>query len=100
MLRYLIVLLLVVPTIFLLLGNPTVVASSDDELQVGFAETDITPRVKEKTVFMAGFGHNRKATGVRDPLMARAVVLKHGREKIALVSLDLIGFFHGQIESV
>src|ERR1700739_2863645 len=62
------------------------------ELQAGFAETDITPRVKEKTVFMAGFGHNRKATGVHDPLKARAVVFKHGQEKIALVSIDLIGF--------
>lgn len=70
------------------------------ELQVGFAETDITPRVKEKTVFMAGFGHNRKATGVHDPLKARAVVFKHGEEKIALVSIDLVGFFHPRVESV
>jgi len=71
-----------------------------DALQAGFAETDITPRVKEKTVFMAGFGHNRKATGVHDPLKARAVVFKHGEEKIALVSIDLIGFFHPRVESV
>ncbi len=75
-------------------------AGPTDELQVGFAETDITPRVKEKTVFMAGFGHNRKATGVHDPLKARAVVFKHGEEKIALVSVDLVGFFHPQVESV
>ncbi|HEY7328256.1 MAG TPA: hypothetical protein VH592_11475 [Gemmataceae bacterium] len=70
------------------------------ELQVGFAETDITPRVKEKTVFMAGFGHNRKAIGVHDALKARAVVFQHGREKVALVSIDLIGFFHPRVESV
>jgi hypothetical protein len=70
------------------------------ELQAGFAETDITPRVQEKTVFLAGFGHNRKATGVHDPLKARAVVFKHGQEKIALVSIDLIGFFPPRIESV
>jgi hypothetical protein len=71
-----------------------------DELQAGFAERDITPHVKEKTVFMAGFGHNRKATGVHDPLKARAVVFQHGTEKIALVSIDLIGFFHPRVQSV
>jgi hypothetical protein len=70
------------------------------ELQAGFAERDITPRVAEKAVYMAGFGHNRKATGVHDPLMARAVVLKHVQDKIALVSIDLIGFFHPQVESI
>jgi hypothetical protein len=75
-------------------------AGPTDELLAGFAETDITPRVKGKTVFMAGFGHNRKATGVHDPLKARAVVFKHGEEKIALVSIDLVGFFHPRIESV
>ncbi len=75
-------------------------APGDDELQAGFAETDITPHVKEKTVYLAGFGHNRKASGVHDPLKARAVVLKHGKEKIALVAVDLIGFFHPQVESV
>ncbi|HEY7157075.1 MAG TPA: neutral/alkaline non-lysosomal ceramidase N-terminal domain-containing protein [Gemmataceae bacterium] len=75
-------------------------APAGDELQAGFAETDITPDVKDKTVYMAGFGHNRKATGVHDPLKARAVVLQQGADKIALVSVDLVGFFHPQIESV
>lgn len=70
------------------------------ELLAGFAETDITPRVKEKTVYLAGFGHNRKAAGVHDPLKARAVVLEHGKEKIALVSVDLVGFFHPALERV
>jgi hypothetical protein len=71
-----------------------------DELQAGFAETDITPAVKDKAVYMAGFGHNRRASGVHDPLKARAVVIKHGKEKIAVVAVDLIGLFHAQIESV
>jgi hypothetical protein len=62
-------------------------------LQVGFGETDITPEVGGKPVYMAGFGQNRKATGVHDPLRARAVVLQHGDRKVALVALDLVGFF-------
>jgi hypothetical protein len=74
--------------------------AADDELQAGFAEEDITPRVEGKTVYMAGFGHNRKATGVHDPLKARVVVLRHGETRIALVSVDLIGFFHPQVERI
>jgi hypothetical protein len=93
--RYGIVLLALSPISLLRADAPP-----SDELQAGFAEADITPRVKEKAVFMAGFGHNRKATGVHDPLLARAVVLQHGKEKIALVSIDLIGFFHPQVEKV
>ena len=45
-------------------------------------------------------GTNRKATGVHDPLKARAVVLRHGKEKVALVSIDLVGFFHANVQKV
>jgi hypothetical protein len=75
-------------------------APADDNLHAGFAEEGITPRVEGKTVYMAGFGHNRKATGVHDPLKAHAVVLRHGEAKIALVSVDLVGFFHQHVERV
>jgi hypothetical protein len=101
--RYVAVVLLVLPSLVLLsaLGALTQPRSPEsDELQAGFAEMDITPHVKEKTVYLAGFGHNRKATGVHDPLKARAVVFKHGKEKIALVAVDLIGLFHPHVESV
>ena len=71
-------------------------------LEVGFAEADITPKIdpKGKPVYVAGFGHNRKATGVHDPLMARAVVFAHQKERIAIVSVDLVGFFHANVERV
>src|SRR5690348_17055382 len=75
-------------------------AAADDELQAGFAEEDITPKLEGKAVYMAGFGHNRKAAGVHDPLKARAVVLRNGETKIALVSVDLVGFFHPHVERV
>jgi hypothetical protein len=93
--RCLLMLLFLSPLAFLFADGPP-----NDELQAGFAETDITPQVKDKPVYMAGFGHNRKATGVHDSLKARAVVLAHGKEKIALVSVDIIGLFHPFIESV
>jgi hypothetical protein len=64
-------------------------------LEVGLASVDITPKVgpKEKPVWVAGFGKGRKATGVADPLFARAVVLSDGKRKVALVSVDLVGLF-------
>ena len=46
---------------------------------------------------MAGFGHLRKATGVHDDLWARAVAVSDGRQKLAIVSVDLIGFFHDDV---
>jgi hypothetical protein len=67
---------------------------ADSPFQAGFAEVDITPPLDPgKPVYMAGFGQNRKATGVHDPLMVRAVVLKQGRDKIALASADVVGLF-------
>ena len=61
--------------------------SARADLSVGFAEADVTPKLDaKKPVYIAGFGHNRKATKVHDPIMARAVVLSDGKQKIALVS--------------
>jgi hypothetical protein len=67
---------------------------------VGFGEEDISPRLGDRPVYMAGFGQNRKATKVRDPLYARAVVLKDGKNRVALVAVDLIGFFHAHVVNV
>jgi hypothetical protein len=60
-------------------------------VEVGFGKADITPDLARHTVWMAGYGNNRKATGVHDSLWARAVVLREGASKVALVSVDLIG---------
>ena len=69
-------------------------------LQVGFGERNISPAVGKAPVYMAGFGKNRTATGVHDPLMARAIVLTDGKTKIALVPADVVGLFHPFIEQV
>lgn len=70
------------------------------DLQVGFGEVDITPKLGDRPVYMAGFGQNRKATRVNDPLFARAVVLRDGKKKFALVSVDLVGFFLPHVVNV
>jgi hypothetical protein len=75
--------------------------AADDALKVGFGDQVITPTLKkDKPVYMAGFGQNRKATSVHDELHARAVVLQHGERKIALACIDVVGFFQPNVEKV
>jgi hypothetical protein len=59
-----------------------------DELRAGAAVTDVTPPVGHA---MWGYAARKDApsTGVRDPLKARALVLAVGKQRVALVSLDL-----------
>ncbi len=72
--------------------------AAEPTLYAGFAESDITPQLNDKhAVYIGGFGANRKATRVHDPLKARVLVLSHGERKIALVSIDVVGFFHPNV---
>jgi hypothetical protein len=70
---------------FVALTLPTVALGAS--LKAGAASVDITPPTGLE---MYGFA-NRKtgATGVRDPLMARVLVLEAGDKRIALVVMDL-----------
>lgn len=76
------------------------VAFAAPQLSVGFGEVDVTPALGAKPVYMAGFGHDRQAKKVHDPIMARAVVLTDGAKKIALVSVDVVGLFFPEIVTV
>ncbi len=70
-------------------------------LSVGFGETDVTLALDpKKPVYLAGFGKNRQATKVHDSLMARAVVLAHDKQKIAIVSVDVVGLFNEVAQSI
>lgn len=96
MFRFLGIITLLLPLVF-----PLAAPAQDKALRAGLAEVDITPRLdKKKPVYLAGFGKNRQATGVHDPLMARAIVFQHEKTKIALVSVDLVGFFLPEVERV
>jgi neutral ceramidase len=66
-------------------GRPV---SPTQSFQVGVAEIDITPPAGSR---MAGYFNERLATGTHDPLHAKAIVLRQGKEQVALVSCDLIG---------
>ncbi|MSR30743.1 MAG: hypothetical protein EXR99_04480 [Gemmataceae bacterium] len=71
-----------------------------EEFQWGFAEVDITPPLGKNPVYVAGFGHNRLATGVHDPLLVRTVVIKGKGKKIALACADLVGLFNHEVEKI
>jgi hypothetical protein len=79
---------------------PLCLCGEPPALEAGFGEADVTPRVGDKPVYVAGFGHDRKATGVHDALRARAVVLRQGDKKVAVVSVDVVGLFHPLVARV
>ena len=63
-----------------------------DELHVGYAQSVITPTL-ERPVYLAGFGRHRLAHSVHDDLYVRAIAIAHGRTRVVLAALDLIGLY-------
>lgn len=59
-----------------------------EELQAGAAVVDVTPPFGYR---MAGYFSERLNTGTHDPLQAKALVLRQGDERAALVFCDLVG---------
>jgi hypothetical protein len=94
-------------------------------LQVGFAAVDISPVIHDKwtdanndaqyvpddgdtfddgngngrfdPIWIAGFDNKRAANGIHDRLWARTMVVDDGRSRIALTSIDAIGFMHDDV---
>lgn len=63
----------------------------------------ITPVVGENhtdPIYMAGFANNRTPTGVHDDVWARGVVLESRGRKVAMVVLDVIGYFNNEIRTI
>jgi hypothetical protein len=59
----------------------------------GNTALDASSKDKYDGIFLAGFGDNRIATGKHDDLWARAIVIESGATKVAIVSIDLIGYY-------
>ena len=51
-------------------------------------------------IYLAGFGTNRQATGYNDRLWARGVVVQREEARVAIVSLDLVGYFKNEIDTI
>ncbi len=87
--------------------------TADGALRVGAAALEITPTVEERfadggfddvnnngvwdPVWIAGFDTGRAATGVHDDSWVRVLSLSQGDTRVALVAMDLIGFFHDDV---
>jgi hypothetical protein len=69
------------------------------QLLAGAAKTVITPELNTNKVYLAGFGHNRMATAVHDPLYVRCAALQVGKNSssIVLCVADLIGLFYEDV---
>jgi hypothetical protein len=95
-------------------------ASAPAQLKVGFAALSIAPQIEDTWVdvngdaqfkekdgdtwtdgngngrfdgyYLAGFQNARPAQGVHDPIWARAMVIDDGKSRVAIMSLDIIGF--------
>ncbi len=89
-----------------------------DALRVGVCVRDITPISPDLAdeyeaafggdavvnhsdpIFLAGFGDDRPATGYHDQLWARGVVIDGSGGRIAIVALDLVGYFNQEIQTI
>ena len=67
-------------------------------LEAAAGKVEITPDLKTEKIWMAGFGATgRRPAGVHDPLYARLLVLREGNNTIAMVGLDLLGFYRNDV---
>ena len=63
-------------------------SSAEGALKGGTAKVNITPPIG---AWLSGYGsRNKPSEGILDPLYAKALVLDDGKEKIAIVSADLL----------
>ena len=51
-------------------------------------------------VYMAGFGNGRAATGYHDRLWARGLVLDNKGKRVAIVAIDVIGYFKNEVDTI
>ena len=85
------------PSAFLLFILASVMPAAAGDLRAGAAKTVITPDVHAATVYIAGYGQNRVATGVHDDLYARCLALGAGDQTLVVCAADLIGLFYDDV---
>ncbi len=53
-----------------------------------------------QAIWLAGSSHGRAMNEIHDDLWARAVVLSQGETSLAVVSIDVVGYNRGRVESI
>ena len=102
--------------------------AASSQIRAGFAAIDISPTIYDKwhdndgnskyepdkgdtyddnnandkfdPIWIAGFDNKRAANGIHDPLWSRTIVFDDGKTRIALTSIDAIGFMHDDVVDV
>jgi hypothetical protein len=65
-------------------------------IRAGFSETGITP---EKAIIMQGYGNREDPfKGIHDSIHAQAMYLSNGDEEVLLITSDLIGHSHHNVD--
>src|SRR4051812_28274591 len=71
------------------------------QLRVGAGKRTITPDLeKHGPVYMAGFGQNRRATGIHDDLYARCIAFSTGIRPLVVCAVDVIGVFWDDVRKI
>lgn len=71
-----------------------------DTLLAGGVKRPITPTVKGRRVYIAGYGSGRLATDIHDELWVRALSIQLGDVVVVLVALDLLGLLQTDVEFI
>ncbi len=70
-------------------------------LEAAAGKVDITPDLKSEKIWLGGFGAvGRRPEGVHDPLYARLLVLREGGREVAIVAVDLLGFYRNDVQDL
>jgi hypothetical protein len=69
-----------------------------DEYEAAFGGTAVVNHTDP--VYLAGFGNDRQATGYNDQLWARGMVVDGRGGRIAIVAVDLIGYFNAEVQTI
>jgi hypothetical protein len=83
--------------LFIFLPLLFIFPSAEARLLAGVSRVKITPPF---SVYLAGLGNNRKSEGIHDDIYATALYLNDGKTSFVIVSLDLIGLFHDDIQDI
>ena len=106
-------------------GDPSCIDDGDGVLYAGFAKRDLTPLIEQFTdqngnglyddgepytdrnrngrfdaYWIAGYDSGRLATGVNDPVWARALALRQNQSTVVVVAVDTLGLFRDEWDYV
>jgi hypothetical protein len=72
------------------------------KMQCGVSKVEITPRREFGEIYIAGYATMEApiVNGVHDPIHARTLVLSDGKERIILISIEVVGLLQDEINKI